>query len=57
MELESVPADIRKRDGVARMTDPGDVREIIDEVSIPVNGISRIGHTKEPRSWRRSMST
>ncbi|MFB6109743.1 MAG: pyridoxal 5'-phosphate synthase lyase subunit PdxS, partial [Halodesulfurarchaeum sp.] len=47
MALEAVPADIRKRGGVARMADPGEVREIIDEVSIPVMGKSRIGHTKE----------
>ncbi|WP_336345235.1 pyridoxal 5'-phosphate synthase lyase subunit PdxS [Halalkalicoccus ordinarius] len=47
MALEAVPADIRKRGGVARMADPGDVREIIEEVSIPVMGKSRIGHTKE----------
>ncbi len=47
MSLEAVPADIRKRGGVARMADPGDVQEIIDEVSIPVMGKARIGHTKE----------
>jgi pyridoxal 5'-phosphate synthase pdxS subunit len=47
MALEAVPADIRKRGGVARMADPGDVAEIIDEVSIPVMGKSRIGHHKE----------
>ncbi|MEF8826576.1 MAG: pyridoxal 5'-phosphate synthase lyase subunit PdxS, partial [Halapricum sp.] len=47
MSLEAVPADIRKRGGVARMADPADVEEIIDEVSIPVMGKSRIGHTKE----------
>ncbi|MFB6299581.1 MAG: pyridoxal 5'-phosphate synthase lyase subunit PdxS [Halobacteriales archaeon] len=47
MALEAVPADIRKRGGVARMADPGDVEEIIDAVSIPVMGKSRIGHTKE----------
>jgi len=47
MALEAVPADIRKRGGVARMADPADVREIIDEVSIPVMGKTRIGHTKE----------
>ncbi|WP_135662030.1 pyridoxal 5'-phosphate synthase lyase subunit PdxS [Halorhabdus rudnickae] len=47
MALEAVPADIRKRGGVARMADPADVEEIIDEVSIPVMGKSRIGHTKE----------
>ncbi|TSD15996.1 pyridoxal 5'-phosphate synthase lyase subunit PdxS [Haloglomus irregulare] len=47
MNLEAVPADIRKRGGVARMADPASLREIADEVSIPVMGKSRIGHTKE----------
>jgi len=47
MALEAVPADIRKRGGVARMADPADVEEIIDEVSIPAMGKSRIGHRKE----------
>jgi pyridoxal 5'-phosphate synthase pdxS subunit len=47
MALEAVPADIRKRGGVARMADPADVEEIIDAVSIPVMGKSRIGHAKE----------
>ena len=47
MSLEAVPADIRKRGGVARMADPGALREIIDEVSIPVMGKCRIGHTTE----------
>jgi len=47
MALEAVPADIRKRGGVARMADPADVSEIIDSVSIPVMGKARIGHTKE----------
>ncbi|MDS0477312.1 pyridoxal 5'-phosphate synthase lyase subunit PdxS [Natrinema sp. 1APR25-10V2] len=47
MALEAVPADIRKRGGVSRMADPDTIREIIDEVSIPVMGKSRIGHTKE----------
>ena len=47
MHLESVPADIRKRGGVARMADPAALREIIDEASIPVMGKARIGHTKE----------
>jgi len=47
MALEAVPADIRKRGGVARMADPADVAEIIEEVSIPVMGKARIGHTKE----------
>jgi pyridoxal 5'-phosphate synthase pdxS subunit len=47
MALEAVPADIRKRGGVARMADPADVTEIVESVSIPVMGKSRIGHTKE----------
>jgi pyridoxal 5'-phosphate synthase pdxS subunit len=47
MNLEAVPADIRKRGGVARMADPGSLEEIIDEVSIPVMGKARIGHTTE----------
>jgi pyridoxal 5'-phosphate synthase pdxS subunit len=47
MALEAVPADIRKRGGVARMADPADVGEIVDSVSIPVMGKARIGHTKE----------
>jgi len=36
MHLESVPADIRKRGGVARMADPAALQEVIDEASIPV---------------------
>jgi pyridoxal 5'-phosphate synthase pdxS subunit len=47
MNLEAVPADIRKRGGVARMADPAGLQAIIDEVSIPVMGKARIGHTKE----------
>jgi pyridoxal 5'-phosphate synthase pdxS subunit len=47
MHLESVPADIRKRGGVARMADPGKLEEVIDEVSVPVMGKARIGHTAE----------
>ncbi|MFB6096333.1 MAG: pyridoxal 5'-phosphate synthase lyase subunit PdxS [Haloferacaceae archaeon] len=47
MALEAVPADIRKRGGVARMADPADVREIIESVSIPVMGKARIGHRTE----------
>ncbi len=47
MSLEAVPADIRKRGGVARMADPGALEGIIDEVSIPVMGKCRIGHAAE----------
>ena len=47
MSLEAVPADIRKRGGVARMADPAALTEILEEVSIPVMGKARIGHQKE----------
>jgi pyridoxal 5'-phosphate synthase pdxS subunit len=47
MNLEAVPADIRKRGGVARMADPASLEAVIDEVSIPGMGKARIGHTKE----------
>ena len=47
MSLEAVPADIRKRGGVARMADPANLDAIIDEVSIPVMGKARIGHAAE----------
>ncbi len=36
MALERVPADIRRDGGVARMSDPGMIREIQAAVSIPV---------------------
>ena len=47
MALEAVPSDIRKEGGVARMADPEIVKSIIEEVSIPVMGKARIGHTTE----------
>ena len=47
MSLESVPADIRKAGGVARMADPAIVAQIVDEVTIPVMGKARIGHFVE----------
>ena len=47
MALEAVPSDIRKQGGVARMADPKIIKSIIDEVSIPVMGKARIGHTTE----------
>ena len=36
MALERVPSDIRAQSGVARMSDPLKVKEIIESVSIPV---------------------
>ncbi len=47
MALESVPADIRKRGGVARMAPVETNEEILDSVSIPVMGKVRIGHDAE----------
>ena len=47
MALERVPADIRKHGGVARMSDPGMIREIIAAVTIPVMAKVRIGHFVE----------
>jgi pyridoxal 5'-phosphate synthase pdxS subunit len=47
MALERVPADIRKDGGVARMSDPGMIREIKAAVSIPVMAKVRIGHFVE----------
>ena len=47
MALERVPADIRLHGGVARMSDPGMIREIIKAVSIPVMAKCRIGHFVE----------
>lgn len=47
MALERVPADIRKDGGVARMSDPGMIKEIMAAVSIPVMAKARIGHFVE----------
>ncbi len=47
MALERVPADIRAHGGVARMSDPGLIREIMQAVSIPVMAKCRIGHFVE----------
>ena len=47
MALERVPADIRSHGGVARMSDPGLIREIMETVSIPVMAKCRIGHFVE----------
>jgi len=47
MALERVPADIRAQGGVARMSDPGLIEEIMDAVTIPVMAKVRIGHFVE----------
>jgi pyridoxal 5'-phosphate synthase pdxS subunit len=47
MALERVPADIRADGGVARMSDPTVIKEIMQAVSIPVMAKARIGHFAE----------
>lgn len=47
MALERVPSDIRKDGGVARMSDPNMIKEIMATVSIPVMAKVRIGHFVE----------
>ncbi|KAG9044267.1 Pyridoxal 5'-phosphate synthase subunit snz1 [Tulasnella sp. UAMH 9824] len=47
MALERVPADIRAQGGVARMSDPQMIKEIVDAVTIPVMAKVRIGHFVE----------
>jgi pyridoxal 5'-phosphate synthase pdxS subunit len=47
MALERVPADIRAHGGVARMSDPGLILQIMDSVTIPVMAKCRIGHFVE----------
>lgn len=47
MALERVPADIRKEGGISRMSDPTMIKEIMEEVSIPVMAKVRIGHFVE----------
>ncbi|HUS85564.1 MAG TPA: pyridoxal 5'-phosphate synthase lyase subunit PdxS [Anaerolineales bacterium] len=47
MALERVPADIRAHGGVARMSDPALILEIMEAVTIPVMAKCRIGHFVE----------
>ena len=47
MALERIPADIRKDGGIARMSNPGMIKEIQKCVSIPVMAKCRIGHFAE----------
>lgn len=47
MALERVPADIRRDGGVARMSDPKMIKEIMKAVTIPVMAKIRIGHFVE----------
>jgi len=47
MALERVPADIRATGGIARMSDPELIIQIMEAVSIPVMAKCRIGHFVE----------
>ncbi len=47
MALERIPSDIRKMGGIARMSQPGMIRNIQEAVSIPVMAKVRIGHFAE----------
>ena len=47
MALERVPADIRAHGGVARMSDPALIEQIMESVTIPVMAKCRIGHFVE----------
>ena len=47
MALERIPSDIRKDGGVARMSNPHMIKEIQNNVSIPVMAKCRIGHFAE----------
>ena len=47
MALERVPADIRSAGGVARMSDPALILQIMEAVTIPVMAKARIGHFVE----------
>jgi pyridoxal 5'-phosphate synthase pdxS subunit len=47
MALERVPADIRAQGGVARMSDPDLIAQIMEAVTIPVMAKCRIGHFVE----------
>ena len=47
MALERVPSDIRKEGGVARMSDPQLILDIMEAVTIPVMAKARIGHFVE----------
>ncbi|QQG37644.1 MAG: pyridoxal 5'-phosphate synthase lyase subunit PdxS [Candidatus Kaiserbacteria bacterium] len=47
MALERVPADIRAKGGVARMSDPKLIKQIMKAVTIPVMAKVRIGHFVE----------
>ena len=54
MALERVPSDIRKEGGVARMSDPKMIKDIMKAVSIPVMAKCRIGHLQKQGFLKQS---
>jgi len=53
MALERVPADIRSHGGVARMSDPALILQIMEAVTIPMMAKCRIGASPRKRGrWR-----
>ena len=55
MALERVPADIRAQGGVARMSHPDMIKEIIETTSIPVMAKARIGHDDEANRYQQKL--
>jgi len=49
MALERIPADIKAHGGIARMSDPALIKDVMASVSIPVMAKARIGHFGEAR--------
>jgi len=47
MALERIPADLREKGGIARMSSPKMIKEIQEAVDIPVMAKCRIGHIAE----------
>jgi len=50
MALERVPADIRAQGGVARMSDPDMIDQVINAASIPVMAKCWLGHFAEAQA-------
>jgi pyridoxal 5'-phosphate synthase pdxS subunit len=57
MALERVPSDIRKQGGVARMSDPRMIEEIMDAVTIPVMAKVRMRKRKSCKASVLTIST
>ncbi len=49
MVLDKLPYDVRKAGGVARTASPKVIKEILDNVTIPVMAKCRLGHISEAR--------